>query len=172
MLLEFAMGKQSWFLFPLGGIGGTVVPRLCSNGFLSLPLVTGASSFSAGFLVTNGDFWGGHAVNIGLSCLLLPATFPEIVCVKWEGCCFKSHWFFINMLNDYTQAIFTYYSALCSALVMNGSTLLKDLSINQLNMGEKSHCLFMRSGKEIIESKLYISSYSKNIMKHWLYVCH
>lgn len=70
------------------------------------------------------------------------------------------------MLDDYTQVIFNYYSALCSALVMNGSTLLKDLPINQLNMGKKSHCLFMRSGKEIIESKSYISSYSENIMKH------
>lgn len=70
------------------------------------------------------------------------------------------------MLNDHTQTIFTYYSALCNALVMNGSTLLKDLPINQLNIGKKSHCLFMRSGKEIIESKPYISSYSKNIMKH------
>lgn len=64
------------------------------------------------------------------------------------------------------QAIFSYHSALCNALVMNGSTLLKDLPINQLNMGKKSHCLFMRSGKEIIESRSYIASYSENIMKH------
>lgn len=70
------------------------------------------------------------------------------------------------MLNDHIQAIFSYYSALCNALVMNGSTLLKDLPINQLNMGKKSHCLFMRSGKEIIESRPYIASYSENIMKH------
>lgn len=42
------------------------------------------------------------------------------------------------MLNDHIQAIFSYYSALCNALVMNGSTLLKDLPINQLNMGKKS----------------------------------
>lgn len=131
------MEKQSWFLLPLGGMGGLVIPRVCSSGFDNLPLVTGTWLFSAGSLVTNGDFWGLYPLDIGLSCLLLLISHPEIVCVKWESCCFKLYWCFMNMLNDHTWAIFTYYCALCNALIMNGSTLLKDLSINQLNMGEK-----------------------------------
>lgn len=59
-----------------------------------------------------------------------------------------------------------YYSTLCNALVMNRSTLLKDLPINQSKMRKESHCLFMKPGKEIIENRLYVSSYFKNIMKH------
>lgn len=137
MILNFAMGKQSWFLLPREGTGSVVAPRLYHCGFKNLSLVIGALSFSAGSLVTNGGVWGLHPLDPGLSCLLLPASYPGIVCVKWKGSCLKLHWYFINMLNDHTQAIFTYYSALCNALVMNGSTLLKDLPINQLNMGKK-----------------------------------
>lgn len=151
--------------------GGTVALRLCRNGFENLSPVMGASSFSAGSLVTDGDVRGLRTLDTGLSRWLLPVSHPEIVCAKWKGCCIKLHWCFINMLNDHLQTLSTYYNTLCNALVMNGSTLLKDLPINQLNMGKKSHCLFMRSGKEITESETYISSYSKNIMKHWLYVC-
>ena len=58
MILAFVMGKQSWFSLPLGGMRGLVVPRVCSSDFDNLPLVTGASLFSAGSLVTNGGFWG------------------------------------------------------------------------------------------------------------------
>lgn len=155
-----------------GRNGGMVVPTLCSKALRFCLWVTGASSFLRAPSWTDGDSRGLHSLDIALSCLLLPVSRPEIVCVKWKGCCFKLHWCFINMLNDHIQAIFSYYSALCNALVMNGSTLLKDLPINQLNMEKKSHCLFMRSGKEIIESRPYIASYSENIMKHWLYVCH
>lgn len=54
------------------------------------------------------------------------------------------------MLNDHTGAVFTHYSEVHEAWVMDGNSPLKDLRINQLNMGKKNHCLFMRSGKEII----------------------
>lgn len=47
------------------------------------------------------------------------------------------------MLNDHTQTMFTYYSALYNALVMNGSTLLKDLPINQLNVGKKRVIVYL-----------------------------
>lgn len=70
------------------------------------------------------------------------------------------------MLNSHTGAVLTHYSEVHKALVMDGNTLLKDFLINQLNMGKKNHCLFMRSGKEIIYSRSYIAPCSKNIMKH------
>ena len=81
-------------------------------------------------------------LGIVLSCLLLLVSYPEIICVKWEGCCFKLHWCFINMLNDHAWAIFTYYCALYSELVMNENALLKDLSINRWTWG-KNESLFI-----------------------------
>ena len=56
---------------------------------------------------------------------------------------------------------------------MNENALLKDLSINQLNMREKRVIVYLWSlEKKSQECKSYVFSYSKNIMKHWLYVCH
>ena len=56
--------------------------RLCRNGFENLSPVMGASSFSAGSLVTDGDVPGLRTLDTGLSRWLLPVSHPEIVCVK------------------------------------------------------------------------------------------
>lgn len=56
-----------------GGYGARL-----SLGFENLPL--GTSSFSAGSPVTNGVFRGLCILDI--TCLLLPVSYPEIVCVK------------------------------------------------------------------------------------------
>lgn len=62
--------------------GGMVVPRLCSNGAEILPLSALCVLIFCQLLVTNGDSRGLHTLDITLSCLLLPVSYPEIVCVK------------------------------------------------------------------------------------------
>lgn len=102
------------------------------------PLVINASSCSA-----------GSPVSV-IECQSLThnsACFFCSVCGKWKCCCFKLCWCFINMLNDHTGAVFSHYTEVHKAWVMDGNSPLKDLLISQLNMGEKNHCLFMRSWK-------------------------
>lgn len=82
MLTILGLGNAKTKMIPAAtrGNGGHGCSRLCSNGFENLPVVTGVSSFSAGSPVTNGG--GLCTLDISLSLLLLPVSYPEIVCVK------------------------------------------------------------------------------------------
>jgi len=51
-----------------------VVSSMCSSGFETPPLVTGALLFFDDSLVKNEDFWDFYPLAVGLSCLLLLAS--------------------------------------------------------------------------------------------------
>lgn len=141
MNLDFAMGKKSSSChWEDGGHGG------CFQHVQQWLWDSASSDWC--FVI----FWRfpceewGFLGFLSFGCWSLLLTSPGFLardCVKWEGCCFKLHWCFINMLNDHSWAIVTYYCVLCHVLVMNGSTLLKYLPINQLNMGEKRVMVYL-----------------------------